>query len=422
MSTTISDDLNSLGTFDTIGEVYAVYPSGGVTGNYVIVDGITLYWDESTLMWTPQGDEGSEINNLKAAVISLQSAVRSLQSGLTGKADLDINDRVKTEQATRVTLRWMGNTIDGASGSNWRVHELFYDEQEQVIKEVTNDIQLTSRILCSPDPSLIYCSQMSGKLYRWDQRTSAWVRVGNDVVNSLNSTATESGLSANQGRILNAALSALNATVNVLSDKINSSAIGDRAKLRVVISDMNYSPGTSDTQGTSVSPIPGGGYNTSPIYASHPSFSGDELLCYSPSDKKLYYYYKAVIADDVTEVRCSVIDPDPMIIYWDASDSDNERVMRWDADNEEWVYNTVYAAITSINETLDTKADADSVYSKLDIDSMLEEKADLEDVYTKDELDDAFDEAATAGSISDAFSTIHDTLSPPGDINSETQE
>lgn len=48
------DSLNYLGTFATIDEVYAVYPSGGVPGNFVIVDGVALYWNEHTMRWAPK--------------------------------------------------------------------------------------------------------------------------------------------------------------------------------------------------------------------------------------------------------------------------------------------------------------------------------------------------------------------------------
>lgn len=48
---TAKDELNDLGTFATIDEVYAMYPSGGLPGNYVKVDGVTLYWNENTLRW-----------------------------------------------------------------------------------------------------------------------------------------------------------------------------------------------------------------------------------------------------------------------------------------------------------------------------------------------------------------------------------
>lgn len=56
MSDMTSEELNYLGTFATIDEVYAVYPSGGVIGNFVIVDGERLHWNEAAMRWLGSTD------------------------------------------------------------------------------------------------------------------------------------------------------------------------------------------------------------------------------------------------------------------------------------------------------------------------------------------------------------------------------
>lgn len=60
MSNTTPDELNYLGTFATIDDVYAAYPSGGVPGNFVIVGDIILDWNEDLMRWTERGSSAGQ--------------------------------------------------------------------------------------------------------------------------------------------------------------------------------------------------------------------------------------------------------------------------------------------------------------------------------------------------------------------------
>lgn len=92
MSNTASDDLNYLGTFATIDEVYVVYPSGGVAGNFVIVNGNALYWNEASLRWMPQDgsstDDSTVNGTLFAGELVLKDGFRTndYQEGVQGSA------------------------------------------------------------------------------------------------------------------------------------------------------------------------------------------------------------------------------------------------------------------------------------------------------------------------------------------------
>lgn len=76
MSNITSDELNYLGTFDTIDEVYAVYPSGGVPGNFVVVGGIALYWDEDQMRWTQQGGSTMDDTTVNGTLTANQVIVK----------------------------------------------------------------------------------------------------------------------------------------------------------------------------------------------------------------------------------------------------------------------------------------------------------------------------------------------------------
>lgn len=115
MSKTSTEDSNYLGSFDTIGEVYAIYPSGGVPGDFVIVSGVILYWDESRLIWSasakPGDDEKVGKDDLSSDVQeSLDRADKSVQS-------VTVNNVKYTPDATGdVNLGTISGGGGGAAG------------------------------------------------------------------------------------------------------------------------------------------------------------------------------------------------------------------------------------------------------------------------------------------------------------------
>lgn len=387
---TDTNHITDLGNYASLDAVWVAHPEGGRPGDYLRIYGTEYHWDSVSRQWVTEnggsGTPSSTVDELSAAVNTLRTAVSQLQTAVAGKANTGLDGRAANP--TRVTMKWMGATLDGTTVTQYQNGDIWFDEDEGDVKTLVDN---TVKSLDGPDPGLVYCSQITGKLYRWNG-LFGWERVGNDVTDNLESNKGDSGLSARMGKQLNIAINNLASSVVDLTAKVNSSIIGDRASSRVVIDVMDYTP-SAGQGGTNVSPTPGGGY--SPIDNIHgitaPSdMTGDWSLRYAPSTQKLYYFYK-VTDGELTQTRCSIIDPDPQMIYWDASDPDNERVMRWDAANKVWIYNSTYATVSAMT-------------------AALSEKADIADVYTKAELDAAFDAAENAEDISGAISAIEGAL------------
>ena len=50
------NDLNFLGTYGNIREVWTKYPNGGISGDYVIIADVKYRWDKYVKRWRREGD------------------------------------------------------------------------------------------------------------------------------------------------------------------------------------------------------------------------------------------------------------------------------------------------------------------------------------------------------------------------------
>ena len=142
-------DVHNLGTFDTLDQVYEKYPNGGTKGDYVIVAGERIEWNEGKNKWGDFGDDVSSLGN------------QTVEGNLSVGHDLTVGGDLNADQGEFNTLR-VGKIIG----------EVVYQD----------DIETCDSLSDFPQPgdeNKLYFSKKENKLYSW--KSESYISISTEL-------------------------------------------------------------------------------------------------------------------------------------------------------------------------------------------------------------------------------------------------